>query len=63
MFEHEYERKGALNLLAAFDTRSGQAYGKCYNRKRQVEFIEYLDKTIPAAITTIHIICDNVPMH
>lgn len=66
LFEHEYERKGALNLLAAFDTRSGQAYGKCYNRKRQVEFIdflEYLDKTIPAAITTIHIICDNVPMH
>jgi len=38
LVEHEYERKGALNLLAAFDTRSGQVYGKCYNRKRQVEF-------------------------
>jgi len=66
LIEHEYERKGALNLLAAFDTRSGQVYGKCYNRKRQVEFIdflEYLDETIPAAITTIHVICDNVPMH
>lgn len=66
LVEHEYERNGALNLLAAFDTRSGHVYGKCYDRKRQVEFIdflEYLDKTIPANITMIHIVCDNVPMH
>jgi hypothetical protein len=25
--EHEYQRKGALNLFAAFDTRSGKVYG------------------------------------
>ncbi len=66
LVEHEYKRKGALNLLAAFDTRSGQVYGKCYDRKRQIEFIdflEHLDTSIPAHITTIHVICDNVPMH
>jgi hypothetical protein len=26
--EHEYERLGALNLFAAFDTRMGQVWGK-----------------------------------
>lgn len=64
--EHEYERKGALNLLAAFDTRTDVVYGKCYGRKRQVEFIdflEYLDKAIAKEKTIIHIVCDNVPMH
>jgi len=64
--EHEYKRKGALNLIAAFDTRTGIVYGKCYGRKRQVEFInflEHLDSEIPRDKKTIHIVCDNVPMH
>ena len=49
--EHEYRRAGALNLFAAFDTRTGRVYGQCYARKRQHEFIaflEYLDAEIPA---------------
>jgi hypothetical protein len=41
--EHEYERKGALNLLAAFDTRSGEVIGLCRRRKRQAEVIELLE--------------------
>ena len=41
--EHEYERKGALNLFAAFDTRTGKVYGQCHYRKRQAEFIQFLD--------------------
>lgn len=48
--EHEYQRKGALNLFAAFNTRTGEVWGQTYERKRQVEFIqflEYLDKQIP----------------
>lgn len=64
--EHEYERKGALNLLAAFDTRTGQVYGQCYERKRQVEFIqflEHLDHEIPAHITLIHVVLDNLRVH
>jgi transposase len=66
LIEHEYERKGALNLFAAFDTRSGKVYGRCYDRKRQIEcidFCEYLDGEIPRRIKTIHIICDNVSTH
>lgn len=64
--EHEYERKGALNLFAAFDTRSGKVYGRTAERKRQKEFIEFLeqlDHEIPREITLIHIVLDNLRMH
>jgi transposase len=66
LVEHEYGRCGALNLFAAFDTRTGKAYGMTAARKRQSEFIaflEQLDREIPASVTTIHIVLDNVPMH
>lgn len=66
LIEHEYKRCGALNLIAAFDTRSGTVYGKCYGRKRQIEFIDFLENmklNIPDNIKHIHIVLDNVPMH
>lgn len=66
LVEHEYIRKGALNLLAAFDTRSGRVYGLTRPRKRQVEFIELLQSLEVAfgpQITHIHLVMDNVPMH
>ena len=64
--EHEYERKGALNLFAAFDTRTGKVYGQCHERKRQVEFIEFLehlDREIPADVTRIHLVMENLRVH
>lgn len=64
--EHEYARKGALNLFAAFDTRTGEVMGILRRRKRQVEFIELLeeiDRATPVKITAIHLICDNVSVH
>ncbi len=64
--EHEYGRCGALHLFAAFDTRTGKVYGRTAERKRQVEFIgflEQLDREIPAAIKTIHVVLDNLRMH
>lgn len=64
--EHSYRRDGALNLFAAFDTRSGKVFGQTYARKRQIEFIKfllYLEQQIPAAITVIHLVLDNVPTH
>lgn len=66
LLEHEYVRKGALNLFAAFDTRTGRVLGILRERKRQVEFIELLDKidrTTPASITLIHLLCDNLSVH
>jgi hypothetical protein len=64
--EHEYERKGALNPFAAFDTRTGKVYGHTAERKRQVEFIaflEQLDRELPAGKTTVHVVPDNLRMH
>lgn len=64
--EHEYVRKGALNLFAAFDTRTGRVLGILRKRKRQAEFIELLeaiDRTTPASVTLIHLLCDNLSIH
>ncbi len=64
--EHEYKRCGALNLIAAFDTRTGEAIGLCRPRKRQIEFIELLEqieRSTPASVEHIHLVCDNVRMH
>jgi transposase len=61
--EHEYKRAGALNLFAAFDPRSGQVYGQCDDRKRQREFmafLEHLDREIAEPIRTMHLVCENV---
>jgi transposase len=64
--EHEYGRCGALNLFAAFNTRTGTVSGMTAARKRQAEFIaflEQLDREIPTTVTTIHVVLDNVRMH
>jgi len=64
--EHEYARAGATHLFAAFDTRPGRAYGVTARRKRQVEYLallEHLDRAIPASVTTIHLLADNVSVH
>lgn len=66
LVEHEYRRCGALNLFAAFDTRTGTVYGLTADRKRQAEFLtflEHLDREIPADGTVIHLVLDNLPMH
>lgn len=64
--EHEYVRCGALNLFAAFDTRTGKVYGMTAERKRQAEFIaflEQLDREVPATVKAVHIVLDNLRMH
>lgn len=64
--EHEYQRKGALQLFGAFDTRSGTVIGVCRERKRQEDFIALLDQIdgqTPESVTRIHIVLDNLRMH
>jgi transposase len=64
--EHEYTRKGALNLFAGSDTRTGTVYATTAERKRQVEFIaflEHVDREMAPDITRIHIVLDNIRMH
>ena len=67
--EHEYTRCGALNLfsvITVINTRTGKVYGRCARRKRQSEFIaflEQLDSEFDAWLRVIHIVLDNVRMH
>lgn len=64
--EHEYERKGAWNLFAAFDIQSGEVIGQLHRRKRQKETIallEAIDEDTPKTVKTIHVICDNISIH
>lgn len=66
LVEHEYRRCGALNLFAAFDTRTGHVWSMTARRKRQVELIELLEKIdseVSEEITTIHVVLDNVSTH
>src|SRR5215470_12307977 len=64
--EHEYARKSALNLFAGFDTRTGKVYATTAERKRQAEFIaflEHVDREMAPDITRIHVVLDNLRMH
>jgi transposase len=64
--EQEYARKGALNLFAGVDTRTGHVYATTAERKRQVEFIaflDHLDREIAPRIQAIHVVLDKVRMH
>jgi transposase len=64
--EQEYQRAGALQLFAAFDTRTGEVSAGLFRRKRQAEFLQFLahlDALTPTTITTIHLVCDNVSVH
>jgi len=66
LLEHEYARKGAVNLFAAFDIQTGMVFGITRRRKRQVEFIELLellDEDTPDTVTSIHVVADNVSIH
>jgi transposase len=64
--EHESKRAGALHLFAAFDIRAGQVYGPCDERKRQREFIAFLEAwnaELDERIRIIHLVCDHVSTH
>jgi hypothetical protein len=63
---HASTRAGALNLFAACETRSGQVYGPCDDRKRQQEcmvVLEHWDRAIAAPSRTIHLVGDHVSTH
>jgi len=63
LVEHEYERQGALHLLACLDVHSGRVWGRCYARKRRAEteaFVNELFSCEPyASAKRIHFILDN----
>lgn len=61
---HEYVRHGTKSLLAAFVVHKGTVLGKCYDRHRHQEFIDFLDEIDKRYPTEeLHIIIDNFSTH
>jgi hypothetical protein len=62
---HSYVRHGTTSLFAALDVASGFVIGKCYERHRAAEFLNFL-KEVDAQIAEgldIHIVMDNYATH
>lgn len=61
---HDYVRHGTTNLFAALNTRTGEVIGRCFARRRTVEFITFLDQVIRRyPRKEIHVIVDNLSTH
>lgn len=61
----EYKRHGTTNLFAALDVATGQVVGRCYERKRAVEFRDFLD-IVCSGIEEgleVHVVLDNQSIH
>lgn len=62
---HAYKRHGTTTLFAALDTATGSVIGKCYNRHRHQELINFLNlinSNIPKD-RDVHVITDNYSTH
>src|SRR5688500_16378781 len=67
LIELNAKDRAALEALTRRTTVAvGQVYGVTARRKRQVAYLtllEHLDRAIPASVTTIHLLADNVSVH
>lgn len=64
-YKSTYKRHGTLNLFAALEIATGAIHGKMTERKRRVEFLEFMDKLVAQWPTDkeIHVILDNYCIH
>ena len=62
---HDYKRHGTTTLFAALDVLTGNVIGKCFDRHRHDEFLQFL-RTIDREVANglqIHLILDNYGTH
>lgn len=61
--EFEYTRHGTQTLIAAFDIRTGEVFGRCWRRTSQgvIRFLEALAKKYPSG--EVYIVWDNLNVH
>lgn len=62
--EHEYVRHGTKSLIAALLVHKGEVMGKCYDRHRHQEFLDFL-KEVETNLPDkeLHLIVDNLSVH
>lgn len=63
--EYHYERHGTLNLIAGFVVATGAILGGCYQRNRNFEFCDFLERAYYQfqKFKEIHFIADNYGTH
>jgi transposase len=58
---HDYKRNGTTTLFAAFNVGSGDVMGRHYQRRRRVEFLDFMTRTVAQHPgKEIHVILDNL---
>lgn len=63
-FSHEYKRHGTTTLFAALETATGQVIAGHYQRRRRVEFLDFMNRIVSAQSgREIHVIMDNLSTH
>lgn len=64
-FKSTYKRHGTLNLFAALEVATGAIHAKTTERKRRVEFLEFMDELVDEwpSDKEIHVILDNYCIH
>lgn len=61
---HDYKRNGTSTLFAAFEVATGKVTAAHKNRRRRIEFLDFMNEIVAAyADTTIHVILDNLSTH
>jgi transposase len=61
---HDYKRNGTTTLFAAFNVTSGEVAGRHYQRRRRVEFLDFMNRVVAQhQAKEIHVILDNLSTH
>ena len=61
---HEYKRHGTTTLFTALETATGQVIAGHYQRRRRVEFLDFMNRVVSAHPgRDIHVILDNLSTH
>ena len=61
---HEYRRHGTTTLFAALDVASGEVAVAHYQRRRRIEFLDFMNQIVAAhPDKEIHVVLDNLSTH
>ncbi len=61
---HDYKRNGTSTLFAAFEVATGKVTAAHKQRRRRVEFLDFMNEVVAAHTdTAIHVILDNLNTH
>src|SRR5262245_25783163 len=61
---HDYKRNGTSTLFAAFEVATGKVTASHKNRRRRVEFLDFMNDIVADhPDTAIHVILDNLNTH